>query len=111
MLKEKIIRDLNQKAVIMKQVNNDFRAIILIDENLLEQQQPSFLNWFEKHSINYINLLDKKSKIFVKFILICFNCLKIIIKKNICFLLNKKKKYWEWFFNYLNEEIILKNIL
>ena len=46
----------------MKQVNNDFRAIILIDENLLEQQQSSFLNWFEKHYINYKNLLDKNQR-------------------------------------------------
>ena len=66
-------------SVIMKQVNNDFRAFILIDKNLHEQQQSSFLNWFEKHYLNYKNLLDE---ILVKFILICFNCLKIIIKKN-----------------------------
>ena len=41
-------------------VNKNFRCLILVDQNSIEEQQPPFLNRFEKHMISFEYLLPKK---------------------------------------------------
>jgi len=43
------------------EVNDNFRCIILLDKNELDEQDPPFINRFEKHIITFKNLLDGKS--------------------------------------------------
>ena len=40
-------------------VNDNFKVIVLVDKKQIEEQEPPFLNRFEKHIINYTNLLNK----------------------------------------------------
>ena len=41
-------------------VNKNFRCIILLEQNEVNRQDPSFLNRFEKHLISFRNLLSEK---------------------------------------------------
>ena len=76
-----------------------FRAFILIDKNLLEQQQSSFLNWFEKHYINYKNLLDRD---FGKIYFDLFWLFENYNQEKFLFFIKQKEDIWEWIFNNLN---------
>ena len=40
-------------------VNDNFKVIVLVNKKQIEEQEPPFLNRFEKHIINYTNLLSK----------------------------------------------------
>ena len=40
-------------------VHDNFKVIVLIDKKQIEEQEPPFLNRFEKHIINYTNLLNE----------------------------------------------------
>ena len=40
-------------------VNDNFKVIVLVDRKQIEEQEPPFLNRFEKHIINYSNLLNQ----------------------------------------------------
>ena len=41
-------------------VNNKFKVIVLVEEDQIENQEPPFLNRFEKHIINFSNLLSEE---------------------------------------------------
>ena len=41
-------------------VNNEFKCILIVDEAYIEDEDPPFLNRFEKHSIDLEYLLDNK---------------------------------------------------
>ena len=43
-------------------INNDLKIIVLIREEAVKEQDPPFLNRFEKYLISFENLLDSKSK-------------------------------------------------
>ena len=45
---------------LMSWVNDKFRCAILVDEKELENQDPPFLNRFEKHILSYDSLLSKE---------------------------------------------------
>ena len=40
-------------------VNDNFKVIVLVNKKQIEEQEPPFLNRFEKHIINYSNLLNE----------------------------------------------------
>jgi len=44
---------------IYSQVNKKFKCIVNVDKNDISNQEPPFLNRFEKHIISYENLLNK----------------------------------------------------
>ena len=88
----------------MTQVNNDFRAIILMDENLLLKQQPPFLNRFEKHYINFENLLEKKFREFGnKIYYDLYELFKNYNQEKILFIIKQKEEIFGLIFYYLNE--------
>ena len=41
-------------------VNDKFKVIVMVDKDQIENQDPPFLNRFEKHIINYSNLLNSE---------------------------------------------------
>ena len=41
-------------------VNDDFRCIILVDQNIIDEEESPFLNRFEKHIISFEYLLSKE---------------------------------------------------
>ena len=45
---------------IMAYVNNNFKCIISMDNNQIENEEPPFLNKFEKHIISFEYLLDEE---------------------------------------------------
>jgi len=47
-------------------VNKNFRCIILLEKNDVKEQDPSFLNRFEKHLISFNYLLNEKQKLISK---------------------------------------------
>ncbi|OUM66041.1 hypothetical protein PIROE2DRAFT_6839 [Piromyces sp. E2] len=50
-------------------VNNNFRCIILLDKNEIKDQDPPFINRFEKHIMNYDLLLSDVQKAKAKYII------------------------------------------
>ena len=95
---------LKGSSVTMTQVNNDFRAIILMDENLLLKQQPPFLNRFEKHYINFENLLEKKFREFGnKIYYDLYELFKNYNQEKILFIIKQKEEIFGLIFYYLNE--------
>ena len=40
-------------------VNNKFKVIVLVDKNQIENQDPPFLNRFEKHILNFSTILNE----------------------------------------------------
>ncbi|ORX43676.1 hypothetical protein BCR36DRAFT_399937 [Piromyces finnis] len=42
-------------------VNDNFRCIVLLDKKEINEQDPPFINRFEKHIISFENLLDSKA--------------------------------------------------
>ena len=58
-------------------VNDNFRCIVDVDEELLNEEEPPFLNRFEKHIVSFEYLLDKEiikesKRIFEVFNDLCF---------------------------------------
>ena len=109
---------LKGSSVTMTQVNNDFRAIILMDENFLRQQQPPFLNRFEKHHVNFKNLLDKKFRDFgLKIYQDLLELFRNYNKEKFLFVVKQKEEIFGMIFaflqqkNDLNENEILDKIL
>ena len=62
-------------------VNNKFKVIVLVEKDQIENQEPPFLNRFEKHIINFSNLLNKELQEISKEI---YNTLKEISNFEIC---------------------------
>ena len=56
-------------------VNNNFRCVILLDKNEIDDQDPPFINRFEKHIITFEYLLNKNQVKMSKQINKLFNCL------------------------------------
>jgi hypothetical protein len=50
---------------ILAHVNENFRCIILVEEKIIEKEDPPFLNRFEKHIISFDNLINKQILDFV----------------------------------------------
>ena len=43
-------------------VNENFKCIIIVDQNMINKQQPPFINRFEKHQISFEFLLKEETK-------------------------------------------------
>ena len=80
-------------------VNDNFKVIVLVDQNNIPKEDPPFLNRFEKHIISFTNILNDD---LVNFADEIFSILKNIItfylnffddKKKIKLLLNKNIKF------------------
>jgi hypothetical protein len=50
---------------ILAHFNENFRCIILVEEKIIEKEDPPFLNRFEKHIISFDNLINKQILDFV----------------------------------------------
>ena len=72
----------NSKSLSL--VNDKFKVIILVNQNLIKYQEPPFLNRFEKHIINFSYFLNENSLSLAEEI---FKTLKEIVKSE-----NKENK-------------------
>ena len=95
-------------------VNDNFKVIVLVDKKQIQEQEPPFLNRFEKHIFNFTNLLNQEliniSEEIYKSLEQINNSIDEIIKiekKNNDNISEKKiKKKFEKFMNFINEEEI-----
>ena len=53
---------LGSKTNSFSEVNNNFRCIIVVDEDKIPEQEIPFLNRFEKQSLSFEYLMDKNQK-------------------------------------------------
>ena len=83
-------------------INNSFKCIVIVDERRNENQQPPFLNRFEKHIINYEYLLNEEEISVSNDIMALKENLENIVSKN-----QIKLNYdiVRFFINYTKEEI------
>ena len=80
-------------------VNDNLKIIVLIKEEMVKEQDPPFLNRFEKYSISFDHILDDKSKKIAK---------NIMEYKKIFFRSKRKKIKFNFeneLINYYDEEI------
>ena len=43
-------------------VNINFKCIVILNQNMINKQQPPFINRFEKHQISFESLLKEEEK-------------------------------------------------
>ena len=84
-------------------VNDNFKVIVLVDKDSIKNQEPPFLNRFEKHIINFSYLLDDKSLSLAEEIYTNLNDILKIKVSNLKFEVDKKFKNHMTFIN--EEEI------
>ena len=87
-------------------VDDNFKIIVLVDKDKIQNQEPPFLNRFEKHIINLSNLLNKELLNLAEEI---YNTLKEINKIIITDNNNNKiviQKKFKKYLNFINEEEI-----
>ena len=94
-------------------VHDNFKVIVLINKKQIEEQEPPFLNRFEKHIINYTNLLSENLLKISKDIFIALNQINSSIDEFIKLESNNSdtvvkniKLKLEKFINFIKEEEI-----
>ena len=102
--------DLNGKKFVplgqsksLSLVDDNFKIIVLVEKNKILEQEPPFLNRFEKHIINFSNLLSKELLNLAEEIYNTLNEInEIMINNEKKDIVKKFKKY----LNFINEEEI-----